>query len=213
MQQQTFHHMTLCNLKPKQKNAHSIWCWLYACTTQRGYGQKKKLTCKKSMIVRDVWYGNDGIGQSRDRMFVMNNANDDDVNGTMNSVYGSDTNTKYRMYAFWKRKILSKCMFPLLQFSNGSVPAENRCEFRLHSSLNCVRAPKYATWSTRISSSYNSCFNSSREHMFLFQFLSHSMENDYLRNRYKFNYFRCTFLCKPFFFIDINLIIFSISLG
>lgn len=108
----------------------------------------------------------------------MNNASDDDFIGTINSVYGSNANTKYRMYARWKRKIFSKCLLPLYGILSRPPPAPPpplppppapyRCAFEmlLHSSLNCVRAPRYATWSSRNSSSWSSCLNSWREHIF-----------------------------------------------
>lgn len=124
------------------------------------------------MIVRDVWPVIDCTEPSRDRMLFMNNASEDDFIGTMNSVYGSNANTKYRMYARWKRKMFSKCCLPLpLAFGILSTPTPppNRCalEMLLHSSLNCVRAPKNATWSKRNNRSWSSCLNSWRVHIFL----------------------------------------------
>lgn len=136
------------------------------------------------MIVRDVWPVIGCIGPSRDKILLMNNANDDDFIGTINSVNGSNANTKYRMYARWKRKMFSKCLLPLA-YGLSSMPTPlpspppYRCAFEmlLHSSLNCVRAPKYATWSNRNSSSWSSCLNSWREHIFSYtrEFLTLSL--------------------------------------
>lgn len=55
--------------------------------------RQKNITCRNSIIVRDVWAigGDDGFC---DVILAINNANDEMVIGTTNSVYGSLAKTK-----------------------------------------------------------------------------------------------------------------------